>query len=235
VSGNGEASAADSPLSPCSAAMHSRGHMPPRVPLRTGHRLPRIRCMIRPAAHLFRVLPELRPGLLHARTRSMCIALRLVPGLLAGSVLLGDVSGVLAATRTPKPHWIALGGQVSALSGSTFTLTPNPKAVAKRTTPKTVQVTLAVTTKQQPRVGTTAPLASGDFAVVVGTGTQTAVTATHTIYGATTFPVARVASRLRAQHTLAVLPRHTVRGTVQTGTTTGLTITTKAGRPSRSS
>jgi hypothetical protein len=160
----------------------------------------------------------------------MCIALRLVPGLLAGSVLLGDVSGVLAATRTPKPHWIALGGQVSALSGSTFTLTLNPKAVAKRTTPKTVQVTLAVTTKQQPRVGTTAPLASGDFAVVVGTGTQTAVTATHTIYGATTFPVARVASRLRAQHTLAVLSRHTVRGTVQTGTTTGPTITTKAGK-----
>ena len=51
-----------------------------------------------------------------------------------------------------------------------------------------------------------------------------------TIYSATTFPVARVVSLLRAQHTIAVLSRHTVRGTVQSGTTTTLTITTKAGK-----
>ena len=160
----------------------------------------------------------------------MRIAHRLAPGLLAGSLLVGGASGVLAATVTPKPHWIALGGQVSALSGSTFTLTLNPKAAVAGKTPKTVQVTLAVNAKQQPRVGTTAALANGDYAVVVGTGTQTAVTATRTIYSATTFPTGRLVSLLRARHTIAVLARHTVRGTVQTGTATGLTITTRAGK-----
>jgi hypothetical protein len=160
----------------------------------------------------------------------MRIAHRLMPGLLGGSLLLGGASGALAANATPKPHWIAVGGQISALSGTTFTLTLNPKAALAGKTAKTVQVTLAATTKQQPRVGTTAALANGDYAVVVGTGTQTAVTATRTIFSATSFPVARVVSLLRAQHTIAVLSRHTVRGTVQAGTATNLTITTKAGK-----
>jgi hypothetical protein len=160
----------------------------------------------------------------------MRIVHRLVPGLLAGSLLLGGASGALAANATPKAHWIAVGGQVSALSGSSFTLTLNPKAALAGKPAKTVQVTLVTTTKQQPRVGTTATLANGDYAVVVGTGTQTAVTANRAIYSATVFPVARVVSLLRAQHTIAVLSRHTVRGTVQSASTTGLTITTKAGK-----
>src|SRR5438270_6704119 len=101
---------------------------------------------------------------------SMRITHRLVPGLLAGSLLVGGASGALAATGTPKPHWIAVGGQISALSGSTFTLTLNPKAAAAGKTSKTVQVTLAANAKQQPRAGTTATLANGDYAVVVGTG-----------------------------------------------------------------
>jgi hypothetical protein len=160
----------------------------------------------------------------------MRIAHRLVPGLVAGSLLLGGASGALAANATPKAHWIAVGGQISALSGNTFTLTLNPKAALTGKTARTVQVILAATTKEQPRVGTTAALANGDYAVVIGTGTQTAVTATRTVYSATTFPVARVVSLLRAQHTIAVLSRHTVRGTVQSATTTNLTITTKAGK-----
>jgi hypothetical protein len=161
---------------------------------------------------------------------SMRIAHRLVPGLLAGSLLAGGATGALAATGTPQPAWIALGGQISALSGSTFTLTLNPRAALAGKTPKTVQVTLAANAKQQPLSGTTATLANGDYAVVVGTGTQTAVTATRTIYSATTFPTGRLVGLLRARHTIAVLSRHTVQGTVQTGTTTSLTITTRAGK-----
>jgi hypothetical protein len=125
---------------------------------------------------------------------------------------------------------MAVGGQISALTGNTFTLTLNPKAALAGKPARTVQVTLAANAKEQARVGTTAALASGDYAVVVGSGTQAAVTATRTIYSATTFPVARVVSLLRAQHTIAVLSRHTVRGTVQSGTPTTLTITTKAGK-----
>lgn len=160
----------------------------------------------------------------------MHIAHRLVPGLLAGSLFVGGASGVLAAKGTHKAHWIAVGGQVSALSGSTFTLTLNPRAASAGKTSKTVQVTLAATAKQQPRTGTTAPLATGDYAVVVGTGTQTSVTATRTLYSVTVFPTGRVVSLLRARHTIAVLSHHTVRGTVQTGSATGLTITTRAGK-----
>jgi hypothetical protein len=160
----------------------------------------------------------------------MRIAHRLVPGLLAGSLLLGGASGALAATATPKPHWLALGGQVSALSGNTFILTRNPQAAAKGKVAQIVQVTLAATAKQQPRTGTTAPLANGDYAVVVGTGTQTAVTATRAIYSATAFRTARVASGVRARHTLYVLSHHRARGAVQTSTSTGLTITNKAGK-----
>lgn len=160
----------------------------------------------------------------------MRFAHRLVPGLVAGSLLLGGASGALAANATPKAHWIAVGGQISALSGNTFTLTLNPKAALAGKTARTVQVTLAANAKEQARVGTTAALANGDYAVVVGTGTQSAVTATRTIFSATTFPVGRVVRLLRAQHTIAVLSRHTVRGTVQSSTATNLTITTKAGK-----
>lgn len=162
----------------------------------------------------------------------MKIAHRLLPGLLAGSLVLGGVSGVFAAKKaTPKPVWTALGGQVSNLSGNTFTLTLNPKAAAKGKAARTVQVTLAATAKEQARKGTTGPLANSDYAVVVGTHVKTAVTANRVLYSATVFPYARTVARLRATHTLAVLSRHTARGTVQSGTQTSLSIVTKAGKP----
>ena len=160
----------------------------------------------------------------------MRIAHRLVPGLLAGSLLMGGASGALAANATPKAHWMAVGGQISALAGNTFTLTLNPKGALAGKPARTVQVTLSATTKEQPRVGTAAALANGDYAVVVGTGTKAAVTAIRASYSATAFPVARVVRLLRAQHTIAVLSRHKVQGTVQSGTPTTLTITTKAGK-----
>lgn len=160
----------------------------------------------------------------------MRIAHRFLPGLLAASMLCGSASGALAATATPKAHWVAFGGQVSALTGNTFTLTLNPKAALAGKPARTVQVTLAATGKLKPRAGTTGALANGDYAVVVGTGTATAVTAMRALYSATIFPVARVVRLLRARHAIAALSRHTVRGTVQTGTPTSLTITTRAGK-----
>jgi hypothetical protein len=158
----------------------------------------------------------------------MRIAHRLVPGLLAGSLVVGGVSAVFAAPA--KPHWAALGGQVSNLSGATFTLTLNPKAAAAGKTVKTVQVTLAATAKQRARAGTTGALADGDYAVVVGTRTQTAMTANRVVYSAKAFAVARVAAGIRARHTLSVLAHHRARGTVQSGTATSLVILTRAGK-----
>ena len=164
----------------------------------------------------------------------MRIAHRLVPGVLAGSLLLSGASGALAAKGAGKAHWAALGGQISNLSttasGSTFTLTLNPKAATTGTASKTVQVTVGANAKQQARAGTAGPLANGDYAIVVGTRTQTSFTANRVIYSATAFRTGRVAAGIRARHTLNVLSHHRVRGTVQSGTATTLTITTRAGK-----
>lgn len=160
----------------------------------------------------------------------MRIAHRLAPGLLAGSLILGGVSAVSAAPAKPKPRWTALGGQVSNLTGNTFTLTLNPKAAASGKTVQTVQVTLAPTAKEQPRAGTTGVLANNDYAVVVGTRLQTNVTANRVLYGATAFRVARVVAGIRANHTLYVLAHHRARGTIQSSTSTSLVIVNKAGK-----
>jgi hypothetical protein len=158
----------------------------------------------------------------------MRIAHRLIPGLLAGSLLVGTTSGVLAAKTKAGARWAAFGGQVSNLSGNTFSLTVNPKAVAKGKAAKTLQVTLAANAKLKPRKGTTAPLAGGDYAVIVGTRIQTALTANHVIYSSTAFNTARMVAILRANHTLAVLKQHRASGTVQSSAGTTLVILTKA-------
>jgi len=160
----------------------------------------------------------------------MRIAHRLVPGLLAGCLMLGGASGVFAAPAKAKAHWAALGGTVSNLSGNTFTLTLNPKAAAAGKTAKTVQVTVTPTAKVQARTGTTGTLANNDYAVVVGTRAQTSVTANRVLYGATAFPVGRTVARIRANHTLNVLAHHRARGTVQSSTPTSLVIVNKAGK-----
>jgi hypothetical protein len=154
----------------------------------------------------------------------------IVPGLLAGSLVVGGATGVFAATNPAKAKWAALGGQVSNLQGNTFTLTLNPKAAAAGTAAKTVQVTIAATAKQQARPGTTGALATNDYAVVVGTRTQTSFTANRVLFSATAFPVGRIAAGIRARHTLAVLAHHTARGTVQSATGTTLVITNRAGK-----
>jgi len=160
----------------------------------------------------------------------MRIVHRLVPGLLAGSLLLGGASGVLAAKGKATARWAVAGGQISSRSGNSFTLTLNPKAVAKGTAAKTLQVTLAPNAKQQARKGTTGALAAGDYAVVVGIRIPTSMTANRVVYSATAFPTGRMVRAIRARHTLAVLAHRTARGTVQSSTATTLVIATKAGK-----
>lgn len=160
----------------------------------------------------------------------MRISYRIVPGVLAGGLLLAGLSGAFAAAPAPKAHWAAVGGQVSNLAGNTFTLTLNPKAAAKGKTTRTVQVTVASTAKLQARAGTTGSLASGDYAVVVGTRLQTSVTANRVLFSATVFPARRAAALIRARHTIAVLSHRRAAGTVQSSTGTTLAITTKAGK-----
>lgn len=160
----------------------------------------------------------------------MRITHRLLPGIVAGSLLLGSASGALAATTKAKPkaRWTSLAGQVSNLSGSTFTLTLNPRAAAAGKTVKTVQVTLAATAKQQARTGTTGALANNDYAIVVGARTATSVMANRVFYSATAFPAARVVAGIRARHTLYVLSHHIVRGTVASSTATTLSVAVSA-------
>ena len=160
----------------------------------------------------------------------MHIVHRLAPGLLAGSLVLSGASGALAAKAKAKVRFAVVSGQISAVAGNTFTLTLNPKAATQGKTTRTVQVTLAPNAKLQPRAGTTGAIANGYYAVVVGTRAESAVTARRVIYSATAFRTARVASGIRARHTLAALSHRTARGTVQSSTATSLVITTRAGK-----
>src|SRR5579859_267820 len=164
------------------------------------------------------------------RSSTMRIAHRLVPGILAGSLLLGGASGVLAAQAKAKAHWAAFAGQISSVTGNTFTLTLNPKAAAKGTAAKTLQVTLSSTTRERALAGTTGAPAAGDYAVVVGIQAPTGLTANRVIFSAKAFAAGRMVRALRDQHTLKVLAIRTARGTVQSSTATTLVITTKAGK-----
>jgi len=160
----------------------------------------------------------------------MRIVHRLVPGLLAASLLLAGASGALAANGKATPRWAVAGGQISSLAGNALTLTLNPKAVAKGTAARTLQVTLAPAVKEQARKGTTGVPAAGDYAVVVGTRSQTSMTANRVVYSATAFPTGRLVRTIRARHTLAVLAHHTARGTVQSSTGMSLVTATRAGK-----
>lgn len=175
---------------------------------------------------------------------------RLIPGLLAGSLLIGGASGVFAAQG--KAHTKArvgfATGQVSNLSATGFTLTRAPKVAKAGVTPKTFQVSLGATgpstgnasAKEHARKGTTGALANGEFAFVVGQKTATGVTAQRVVYSAKRFNVRRLIAQVRA-HRLAnrlakrlarrSLRHNFVRGTVNASSTAGtLSITTKKGK-----
>jgi hypothetical protein len=161
----------------------------------------------------------------------MYVAQRFVPGLLAGALVLGSGSGVLAAKNTAKAKFAVTAGQVSNLSTQGFTLTLPQKKGA--TAPaKTFQVSVDAKTKETARKGTTGTLANGFYVVVVGKKTGTAILARHILFSATAFKVGKVVRRVKATHMLKVLARHTAAGTVNLSatTSTSLVITTKKGK-----
>lgn len=151
----------------------------------------------------------------------MKLAHRLVPGIVAGSLLLGGASGALAAKGKRQGRVVSLIGQVSNLSSTGFTLTAAPrKAAAGATTtaaPKTFQVILGGATKQKALRGTTGTLTNGEYALVAGRRTKAGVTARRVLFSTSVKKLRRIL--------------HVAVGTIAAGTTsTSLVITTRKGK-----
>jgi len=160
----------------------------------------------------------------------MRIVHRLVPGLLAGSLLLGGASGVFAA-KAKANHFAVATGQVQSINGTSVLVTLNPGAVAKKgAAAKQITVTLSATVKERGVAGGTGGLVANDYAAFVGIRSATTFTANRVIYSTKPAAVHRAALRARALHTLTVLSIHQVRGTYQGLNGTALSIQTKAGK-----
>jgi hypothetical protein len=146
----------------------------------------------------------------------MHVARTVVPGLLAGALLLGGTSGAFAAKNKQATHRVALYGQVSNVSPTGFTLSWTPAKGKNAGTTRSVSVTTAATTKERGLKGAAA-LANGDYAFVAGTGSRATatVTAVRVAYSSTAF-TARQRLALRG---------HLVRGTVVSATSSQLVIT----------
>lgn len=142
----------------------------------------------------------------------MHAARTVVPGLLAGALLLGGTSGVLAAKGKFSTHRAVLFGQVSNLSTSGFTLSWTPKAGKNAGITKSVTVTTSSTTTERGPKGAT--LANGDYAFVPGTRVGATVTAVRVAFSTTAFT---------ARQRLALTGR-LVHGTVVSSTTGQLVI-----------
>lgn len=144
---------------------------------------------------------------------------RLVPGVLAGALLVGSASGAFAASNAVT-HRAAAYGQVSNLSASGFTLTRTPKKAGANATPKVVQVSLSSTTKEKARKGTAGALANGEYAFVVGAKSASGIAATRVLFSSTAFKAHRL------------LSRHAAAGTVNSAatTSTSISITTPKGK-----
>jgi hypothetical protein len=161
---------------------------------------------------------------------------RVIPGLVAGILVIGTTSGVLAAKSTAPGSVIVAAGQVSGLASSSptgFTLTWTPKKAGA--TPKIWQIELTTTTKETAASGTTGGLQNGDYAVVVGTQSTTGVSARLIRFSSKPFSARAIAIlrlRLRLAALSAAMP-HNVRGTVNFAQTTSsaisVTVTTKGG------
>src|ERR1700738_2861230 len=93
---------------------------------------------------------------------------RLVPGLLAGSLLVGSAGSAFAAQAKTTTHRAAAYGQISNLTANGFTLTVTPRKAGSTTGLKAVQVIVNSSTKWKARTGTTGPVGNGDFALVAG-------------------------------------------------------------------
>lgn len=153
---------------------------------------------------------------------------RLVPGVLAGSLLLGGVSGAFAASPHKAVKFGYAYGQVANLSTSSFTLT---RTNAKTGATKSVQVSLSGTTKEKARKGTTGALANGEWALAVGPKSTAGIAANRVLYSSKKFKASVIILRLKLQRAIALARRHRVAGTVSPNQTAGtLTITTKKGK-----
>jgi hypothetical protein len=137
-----------------------------------------------------------------------------VPGLLAGSLLLGGTSGVFAAKAHKAAHRAALVGQVSNLSTSGFTLSWTPSKGAHAGVTKTVSVAVSATTKERGLKGATA-LADGNYAYVAGTRAKGTVTAKRVVFSTTAL----------TKRQILALRGLRVRGTVVSSTPTELVVT----------
>lgn len=166
---------------------------------------------------------------------------RLIPGLLAGSLLIGGGSSVFASqgTAPARPHLAFASGQVSNLSGSGFTLTRAPKVATSGVTPTTFQVTLGSKVKEQARKGTTGAIANGEYALVVGQKTAAGITAQRVVYSAKRFNVSSLIAQVKAHRLANRIARALlrsrlrpglVRGTVSASSPTSLSITTLKGK-----
>jgi hypothetical protein len=167
----------------------------------------------------------------------MHLSHRLTAGVLAGSLLLGGVSGAFAAKAKQTPGRFGFAaGQVSNLSSTGFTLTRTTKGTATTAAvTKTLPVTLATNVKVTARKGTTGALTNGEYALVIGKKSTAGIVAQRVVYSSTKFNANRQGRIAVARHTIAVLSVHRVAGTVTgfspaTGTLTSLTIQTKAGK-----
>jgi hypothetical protein len=158
---------------------------------------------------------------------------RLIPGVLAGFMLLGTASGVLAAKPKVTPKMVVAYGQVSGLATTGFTLTFTPKKAGA--TAKTWQINITSASQEVAVRGTTGALQNGDFAIVVGSQGTTGIDARVIRFSVKALPARTVAIlRLRVRLAqLAAAEARTARGTVVlTGTnptTLSVSVTTKAG------
>lgn len=162
----------------------------------------------------------------------------IVPGLLAGTMLVAGTSGTFAAKTAKAPrakaaaHLVLEAGQISNLTTAGFTLTWTPKRAALQ--PKVFQVALATKTKEAAVKGTTGALQNGEYAIVVGTRATTGLNARTVRYSTKAF-AARTVAIARARLRLAQLTAPRVRAIVGTISPTAapageIAITTKAGK-----
>lgn len=161
---------------------------------------------------------------------------RLLPGLLAGSLMLGGVSGAFAsAPQKAAGKFGVAAGQVANLSGTGFTLTRTVKSATVGGTPTTLTlaVTVSATTKEVARKGTTGTLTNGEYVLVAGKKSTSGIVARRVIFSSKPFRAGLLARKMMARHTLKAIARrqHRVAGTVTGTTATSLTLQTLKGKP----
>lgn len=167
----------------------------------------------------------------------MRIIPRVLPGVVAGALLLGGASGVFAAkagVHAHRVHRVLVAGQVSGLqsaANSPFTVTFTPKKAGVAA--KTYAVATTSATKERASKGTTGTLQNGEYAIVVGQKTTTGITARSVFFSTTAFKgrqvkIMRLRLRLGA---LTAIKVQTMRGTVSaTPATTGTLAVTRTSK-----